>query len=553
MKFADRLILFFIILSSLNLIPKNSYSQNDSQLKFEISFSEQAHSEPITGRVYAIISRNNNREPRFQTGYTGVPIWGNNIFALKPGEGAIINEDIFGYPLKSIKDIPSGEYFVQGFVNVYTKFKRSDGHTLWLHQDQWEGQQWNRTPGNLYSDVKQVSIDSAKNQTIKLVCTNIIPPIELPPDTKWIKRIKIQSKILTEFWGQPMYLGTTILLPHGYDEHPDVYYPVNYIQGHFSLRPPYGFRDEPPDTTNRWGRRGYEFYQFWTSDSCPRMIAVNFQHPCPFYDDSYAVNSPNVGPYQDAIMQELIPHIEEKFRIIQQPYARILSGGSTGGWIALALQIYQPDFFDGTWSLCPDPVDFRYYQIVNIYEDKNAYFKDHEWLRVERPNLRSTDGNIQMMMKDENFYEHAIGDKTRGGGQWDIWEAAFGPIGEDGYPKPIWNKLTGEIDHEAAQYMKEHFDLRYYLEKNWSWLGKKLVGKMHIYTGDMDSFYLNNGVVLLEQFLESTKDPYYAGVVEYGDRKPHCWGPRGAELINLMTEHIVNNAPEGENVLKWRY
>jgi hypothetical protein len=252
-------------------------------------------------------------------------------------------------------------------------------------------------------------------------------------------------------------------------------------------------------------------------------------------------------------MQELIPYIEQNFRIIKKPYARVLSGGSTGGWISLALQIFLPDFFGGTWSLCPDPVDFRYYQIVNIYEDKNAYFKEHEWLQVERPNLPSTDGNIQIMMKDENYYELAIGDKSSGGGQWDIWEAAFGPIGEDGYPRPIWNKLTGEIDHEVAEYFRENFDLPFYLENNWSWLGEKLIWKLHIYTGDMDSFYLNNAVVLLEEFLESTKDPYYAGVVQYGDRQPYCWGPGGAELIKLMAEHIVKIAPEKEDTSKWRY
>lgn len=543
----------FIVLFSITVISNYCFSQGNSDIKFEISFSEQAHLEPITGRVYTIISRNKDRELRFQTGYTGVPLWGKNIYALKPGKGAIIDSEVFGYPLKSTKDIPSGEYFIQGFVNIYTEFRRSDGHTLWLHQDQWEGQQWNRSPGNLYSDVTKVKIDPSEKQTIKLVCTNVIPPIEIPPDTKWIRRIKIQSKILTEFWGQPMFLGATVLLPAGYDEHSNINYPVIYIQDHFSLSPPFGFRDEPPDTSRHWGRRGYEFYQFWTSDSCPRMIAVTFHHPCPYYDDSYAVNSPNVGPYQDAIMQELIPYVEQNFRLIKKPYARILSGGSTGGWISLALQIFQPDFFGGTWSLCPDPVDFRYYQIVNIYEDKNAYFKEHEWLRVERPNLRSTDGNIQIMMKDENYYELAIGDKSRGGGQWDIWEAAFGPIGKDGYPRPIWNKLTGEIDHEVAEYFRENFDLRFYLEKNWSWLGEKLVGKLHIYTGDMDSFYLNDAVVLLEEFLESTKDPYYEGVVEYGDRQPHCWGPRATELIKLMAEYIVRNAPEGEDTSKWRY
>lgn len=544
----------FLIFILLNLFLFGStFSLGQQKLQFEITFPREAYSSPITGRVYVIISRNGEREPRLQTGYTGVPFWGKNVHALKPGESAVIDADVFGYPLESIGDIPPDVYYVQGFVNIYTEFKRSDGHVLWLHNDQWEGQQWNRSPGNLYSDVQKVHIHPAETKTIRLTCKNIIPPIEIPPDTEWIKRFKIQSQILTEFWGHPIYLGATVLLPKGYHEHFDAFYPVNYIQGHFSLRPPYGFREEPPGKENPWTRRGYEFYKAWTSEDCPRMLAVTFQHPCPFYDDSYAVNSPNVGPYQDAIMKELIPEIERRFRIIRKPYARILSGGSTGGWISLALQVYQPDFFGGTFSLCPDPVDFRYYQIINIYEDENAYFKELGWLKVERPNIRSTDGSLRNMMKDENHYELVRGDKSRSGGQWDIWEAAWGPIGEDGYPKRIWDKKTGVIDPRVAAYWKEHYDIRHYLETNWKELGPKLVGKLHIYTGDMDSFYLNNAVVLLEKFLESTTDPYYDGVVEYGDGKPHCWGPRRMELLKLIEMQILKSAPKGEDTSSWRY
>jgi len=544
---------FFIFTLSTLLLLGSFCIQSQQEFQFKITYSGEASSGPITGRVYVIISKNKEREPRLQTGYTGVPFWGKNIHSLKPDEPAVIDTEVFGYPLENIRDIPPGDYYVQGFINIYTEFKRSDGHVLWLHNDQWEGQQWNRSPGNLYSDVQKIHLNPAETKTIQLTCENVIPPIEVPPDTKWVKRIKIQSKILTEFWGQPIYLGATALLPKGYHEHPDTDYPVNYIQGHFSLRPPYGFRENPPEEENPWIRRGYEFYKFWTSDECPRMLAVTFQHPCPFYDDSYAVNSPNVGPYQDAIMKELIPEIERHFRIIRKPYARILSGGSTGGWISLALQVYQPDFFGGTFSLCPDPVDFRYYQIVNIYKDPNAYFKDFGWLRVERPNIRSADGSIRNMMKDENLYELVRGNKCRSGGQWDIWQAAWGPMGEDGYPKPIWDKKTGAIDHQAAAYWKEHWDIRHYLETNWEEVGPKLKGKLHIYTGDMDSFYLNNAVVLLEKFLESTTDPYYEGVIEYGDGEPHCWGPRGRDLLKLMEKQILKFAPKGEETSSWRY
>ena len=551
-----RLILVGILFLAVGGRPGPALVSTDqTALKFEITFPEAAHADPITGRVYVILTTNALREPRLQTGFdfaTGIPIWGKNVYSLKPGEAAIIDDRVFGFPLKSIKEIPPGEYYVQGFVNIYTEFRRSDGHTIWLHNDQWEGQRWNMSPGNLYSTVSKLAINPAEERTITLDCKNVIPPIAVPPDDEWVKRIKFQSKILTEFWGRPIYLGATILLPKGYHDHPDVYYPVNYHQGHFSLRPPHGFRPETPASGGAPARSGSAFYNHWISDECPRMLAVTFQHPCPYYDDSYAVNSANVGPYGDAIMQELIPYIEEHFRIIREPYARVLSGGSTGGWESLTLQIFHPDFFGGTWSACPDPVDFRYYELINIYKDENAYYKEHSQLKTERPEARDTDGQPWYTVRDTYYYEWTIGDKHRSGCQWAIWEAVYSPVGEDGYPKPLWNWLTGEIDHEVAEQWKK-YDLRHYLETNWSWLGPKIVGKLHVYVGDMDNFYLNNAVVLLENFLKKTENPYYDGVVEYGDRKGHCWGPGGADLFKLFKEHIIKYAPVGADTSKWNY
>ena len=539
-----RILVCAIIISGL-FIDISCKKPTSSKLKFEISFSSEVHSEPITGRVYVMISKNERREPRFQVG-RGVPFFGKDIKDLKPEEGVIIDKDVFGYPLESIKDIPPGEYYIQGFVNIYTEFKRSDGYTIWMHNDQWEGQRWNISPGNIYSEVKKITIDPSAGKTIKIICKDVIPPVIIPPDTKWVKRIKFQSKILTEFWGQPIFLGAVILLPEGYDSSPDMYYPVNYVQGHFSLRVPYGFSSEEPGKNNPWLKRSHDFFKYWTSDACPRMIAVTFQHPCPYYDDSYAVNSENVGPYGDAIIEELIPYLEEHFRIIGRPYARVLSGGSTGGWESFALQVFHPDFFGGTWSLCPDPLDFKYFQCIDIYKDKNAFFKESGWIRVPTASDRSPDGIVRLTSKQRNHMELVMGTRNRSGNQIDIFEAVFGPVGPDGYVKPLFNKKTGEIDSSVAVYWKEHFDLRYYLEKNWSWLGPKLVGKLHVYVGDMDTFYLNNAVRLLENFLEKTKDPYYEGVVEYGDGKPHCWGPRGPELIELMAEHVIKNSPDGK-------
>jgi len=529
-------------------------AQGELGLKFEISFSESAHSSPITGRVYVMISRTNNPEPRFQTRRSrSSPFFGKDVDDLKPGEGAVIDNEVLGFPLKSLKEIPPGDYYVQGFVNIYTEFKRSDGHTIWLHNDQWEGQHWNRSPGNIYSDVIKVALDPSAGQIVKLICKNVIPSVEIPPDTKWVKRIKFQSDILTAFWGRPIYLGATILLPEGYDENPDQYYPVNYVQGHFSLRAPGGFRTDDPGRENPRGRRGYAFYKAWTDEDCPRMIYVTFQHPCPYFDDSYAVNSANCGPYGDAIMEELIPEVESKFRIIEKPWARVLEGGSTGGWEAMALQVFHPDFFGGAFIYCPDPVDFSDVEGVHVYEDTNAFHRMLDWTRVIIPDSRRADGSLILTSQQIQQYEFVLGTRGRSGEQWDIWQAVWGPVGEDGYTRLLIDKRTGRIDPEVAKYWKENYDLRYILEKNWRTLGPKIKGKLFIFTGDMDTYYLNNPVHKLQEFMERTKNPHYPGFFQYAPRKTHCWTGdfTQPERIQFIAKHILQNMPEEEKVSWW--
>src|SRR5690349_22313202 len=196
--------------------------------RFEISFSKAAHAEPITGRVYVAISKTSdaNRGPIQQAGETGAPLFGANVEQLAPGAVASIDAKTFGYPVQSLRDIPAGEYWVQPFVNIYTKFARADGHTVWLHMDQWEGQNWKRSPGNLYGDPVKVRIDPSASTPIALVADKVIAPIAPIADTAMVKRIKIQSQILSKWWGQPIFIGATILLPRGYDTHADVRYPI---------------------------------------------------------------------------------------------------------------------------------------------------------------------------------------------------------------------------------------------------------------------------------------------------------------------------------------
>lgn len=545
--------------------------------EFEISFLSSTHREPITGRLLLMLSRANDPEVRYQVGWLdSPPVFGVDVSRLAAGQVAVIDSTVTGYPLRSLGDLPPGEYYAQALLNVYTEFHRADGHVIWAHMDQWEGQRFNRSPGNLFSKPQKIRIDGAEHHRIKINLTEVIPPSQVPADTEWVKYIKIRSELLTRFWGRPMYLGAVILLPRGYVDHPETQYPVVYQQGHFTLDAPFGFRIEEPTETDqeRLGREGrgietgYQFYRAWSADDFPRVIAVTFLHPTPYFDDSYAVDSVNNGPYGTAIMTELIPYIEKQFRIITRPYARLLTGGSTGGWEALALQLHHPEFFGGTWTLYPDPIDFRRFEVVDIYKDNNFFalepqdvpqwdvpqWAPQEWSPSERAFYRAEDGQTIVTMRQASQFEAVLGTKGRSGGQLAIWQATYGPVGTDGYPKPLFDEVTGAIDHEVALYMRDHgYDLRYYAETNWPQVGAQLSGKLKFYCGDMDNFYANLGVYLFGQFLEKVDDPSSREAFEYGrPMKGHGWQPMtNASLVRVMAEQVARQAPAGTK-LAWR-
>ncbi|MGD8277125.1 MAG: alpha/beta hydrolase-fold protein [Gemmatimonadota bacterium] len=514
----------------------------NNRTRFRVRVDPAALNEPVTGRVYVMISRTNQREPRMQIGRTGVPFFGHDVEKLAPGTFATIDGSELGFPVDAMADLPAGDYWVQGFVNRYSEFKRADGHVVWMHDDQWEGQRWTRSPGNLYSDVQQVHLDPARGWNVELTASHVIPPVETPPDNAWVKSFRFESPMLTKFWGRPIYLGATVLLPRDYDQD-TTHYPVLYQQGHFSLRPPLGFSERS------------SIYSDWVRNDFPRMIVVTFQHPTPYFDDSYAVNSVNVGPYGDAIMQELIPEIEKRYRAIQQPWARWLSGGSTGGWEALALQIFHPDFFGGTWSYCPDPVTFTNVEGYNIYEDDNAYERKRGWITVPIANSRETTGAIRTTSRQRNYFELVSGTHGRSGEQQDIWSAVYGPLGDDGYFKPLYDKRTGAIDHTVAEYWRDNYDLLEHLKRNWTTIGPKLVDKLHIYTGSMDTYYLDVAVRELEAWMKTTQNPHYEPYVEYGLFRPHCYSGDVPTAYRLreMAAFGIRHMPEGTSIAWWRH
>jgi hypothetical protein len=499
------------------------------------------------------------------------PIFGVDVDALEPGQEVVIDDAIVGWPARSLKDIPAGDYFVQALLNRYETFHRGDGHTIKMPMDQGEGQHWDRKPGNLYSKPVKMRVDAAAGGDVKISMDQVMPPIALPQDTTEVKYLRVQNDRLTKFWGRPMHLGAIVTLPNGWAAHPNARYPLMIHHGHFPASAEGdGWRETPPDPKAQGNQRdtqvaAYQFYKDWNGPNFPRMIHVLIQHPTPYFDDSYAVNSANNGPYGDAITRDLIPNIEKQFRGIGQPWARAIIGGSTGGWEALGVQVMYPDDYNGAWALCPDPIDFRSYRSVNIYDERNAYYyEDNPYKRTPKPGYRDYRDHLFSTFEDRNLVELVLGTHGRSAGQHDAWASVFSPVGDDGYYKPLYDKATGAIDPEVAKYWRDHYDLRYILQRDWATLGLKLRGKIHITSGTMDNGYLNNAVYQMEEFL-ARATPSSESEIVYGERREHCFTGDTEHANNVgsrtvhqrympaMAQWMKKTAPAGADTKSWIY
>ncbi len=542
----------FVSTITILLVTFSLYGQ--TQLKVNVSYPD-----PTEGRLILMISNDFSAEPRFQItdDVKSQVAAGVNIYEKSGGTTVTFpHKDQVLYPINKWEDLPEGEYQLQAMINRYETFNLSTGHAVQLPPDMGEGQHWNTKPLNIYCQPVKVQLKKGQATEINLMLDQYIAPLPEPKNTQWVRHIKMKSEKLSKFWGRDVILGAHVLLPRDWDKETDRNYPLMIYHGHFPSDFG-GFRTEPvpadmdtSDYSSRFHIYGYKkiqqeeayrFYQQWTHDTFPRFIIIEIQHPTPYYDDSYAVNSACQGPYGDAITYELIPYIEKMFRGKGNGKSRFLYGGSTGGWEALAAQVFYPEEYNGCFAACPDPIDFRAYCTVNIYDDENAYTWDGPHHKIEKPAKRDYLGHISSTVRQSNYFELLLGDKNRSGQQWDIWEATYSPMGPDGYPQRIFDKETGVINKEVAAYWKENYDLVHILKRDWKTLGPKLEGKIHIYCGDMDNYYLNNAVYLAESFLESTRNPYYNGEVKYGDRAEHCWNgsPDLPNYISRLRYHTL--------------
>ena len=538
---------------------------------------------PLNGHLVLVISKNDKDEPRMQLSedYLSAQGFGVDVENLPASAPIVVDAKTFGYPRRSLADLDAGDYFVQAVFNVYEEFHLSSGKTVWLPPDMGEGQHWNQKPGNPYNKPVKIHIDPKAPATVKITLDQVIPAIEgtdkdpvvmaaKDPGAKWLKYMRFRSEKLSKFWGRDVYLGAWILLPDGFDDHPNAKYPLVVYQDHYHAGlGPVPFVTTAPDPKAPGARRldnGYRFFQDWTAGRLPRVIMIYVQNANPYYDDSYDVDSANVGPYGSAINEELIPAIEQKYRGIGQGWARATFGGSTGGWEALATQVFYPDFYNGTWAACPDPIDFHAYQNIDLYNDTNAFVRKGDFAEIPIAGDRKPDGTIVATAGGEFGFEYVLGTHGRSTEQWNIWQAVFSPAGPDGYPAPIIDPVTGDIDKKVLEYWHDHYDLTAILKRDWPTLGPKLEGKLHLAVGDGDTYFLNNAVHLLQKELDATRNPHSDATFQYGPVMPHCYTGGPAEytmqqnnanwtqrILPLMVEHMLATAPAGADTKSWRY
>lgn len=483
------------ILTLLVLTTNSVWGQEESaELTFNISVSEELKdSFKSNGRLLIYITGIDEIEPRKSSVFNGNGfIFGKNIKNWNNNETKHFNgsEDWGKTGSWNFNSVPNGDYNIQ---------------LVWSQNGNSESQI--NSPSNLYSE--SIKINTKVKQDITISLSKIIPERKLV-ENDLVEFFSIQSDVLSKWWNRPIHVKASVLLPSEYFKNPNKKYPVRYNVGGYGGR---------YTRVNRLVE-DEEFISWWKSGDAPQIITVFLDGEGPF-GDSYQLDSDNSGPYGEMLINELIPKIEKQFRAIGSSKTRFVDGCSTGGWVSLALQLFYPQTFNGCWSYSPDPVSFNKMQLVDIYKDENAFYSNRMYLR---PSMRNINGEPQFSIREEIYYENVSGVSntyTTSGGQWSAWNALYSPKSKDGLPKPIFDPVTGAIDKQVAEHWKK-YDLLLYTKANWAELGSKVNGKIHIWMGDMDNFYLNNAMHDFEEYLKSTTNPRSDAQIEFSPMKQHC-------------------------------
>lgn len=497
-----------VMLASVVWASAQEQSTDQAGPRFVVSVAESLLPSPLpAGRLVLILGRPGDREPRRNIGRTGLnapPLFGIDTAAVNSQSPPqwVVDRRAAAFPVASLADVPAGKYVAQAVLMV--------NRDLCLPS----------APGNLVSDSVPVDFDPRRADTFRLQINQRLPE-QRPTDSARIKYLHFPSKLLSDFHGRPMVYRAAVILPPQFDQEPDRRFPLVVHIGGFGTR--YTFAPALAAQTAR--------------GPATQFLHLLLDGAGPF-GDPYQVNSANNGPYGDALTQELIPYVEQNFRGMGLPQARFTTGASTGGWVSVALQIFYPDFFNGCWSQCPDSLDFRSFELINIYEDKNAYV--NRW-GFERPAKRTVEGDTIYTVRHECQIENVLGrgdNWALGGRDWGSWNAAYGPRGPDGLPIPLWHPKTGAINAAVLHHWRK-YDLRLVVQENWSRLGPKLNGKLNIWVGDADDYFLNNGVHHFKRMTDALRSPPFQGTILIEMRKPHTSGGwTDAQMYEAMLSRV---------------
>jgi len=479
-----------------------------ADLRLEVTNGGQLVTE---GRLLVIFQRDNEEEPRFYERWpvADAPLlYGVDVDRWPVGEKRKVQDELLGFPLATVEEIPPGKWYVQALLDQNT-----------IESDL-------NAQGNIYSAVQEVEIPEKGKVELALNLATVIPESKPEEPSDLVKYIKFRSDVLSAFWQRDVYLRAAVLLPNSYQTRINERFPVLFDIG--------GFHARYTRVEDLLAEKDFKAY--WYSPEAPQAIVVFLDGEAPF-GDSYQINSQSNGPYGDATWQELLPYLKQTFRMADDGKGLFTTGCSTGGWVSLALQIFHPDLFNGVWSYSADSVDFRAFQLINIYDDVNAYYSE---FGPERPSARETDGEVMFTIKSEAEMENALGrgnSFVSGGGQWGAWMSVYGPRGSDGLPMALWDE-TGLINHELANAWRP-MDLRLALESNWRNLGPKLAGKLNIFMGEMDDYYLNNAMVMFESMLAERTNPKSDAKFTWLPREGHCDMPKAERLQQTLAAAVA--------------
>lgn len=448
-------------------------AQSSPHLFFRVTLGPQFTSS-MSGRVIIFLEPGEGAKSVDENPFhpTAVYLAAREISDLRPGGSVEIDTDNLVFP-SGFSTLKPGDYQAQAVLDVSHTYAYSG-----------------REPGDLISDVTPLrSFTPGQSAELNLILDATVPDRPAPPNlpagfTREAHEEDFISPVLSAFFGHAVHMRAWVIVPPDYDADPSAHYPTVYWTHGFGATLPY---DEI------FGSRIFERME---QHKMPPMIWVMLDESCPTGTHEFA-NSVNNGPWGTALTTEFIPYLESKYRMDARTSGRFLQGHSSGGWATLQLQVNYPKIFGGTWSTSPDPSDFHDFTGIDLYTPHaNAY---------HRP-----DGTPYPIVRDHakvlgTFQQFSLTERVLGdyGGQVASFEWVFSPRGRDGRPIPMFDRNTGDVDPAVVAYWRDHYDLAHIVQSTWAERGPDLRGKIHVFVGTADTFYLDGAAHKFDAVLQS--------------------------------------------------